>query len=321
MATSLIQRFIEGAFHVGFQGAKGTGSGLVRNPLKGKGYVNRTKGLGNDLSSGQTVGAWQDTVDSIHDSLDVLRRPTNWEDPGDVMFNGMRKTMAAAAIPLKGALGAGHLAIGAAADVAGVAANTVGAAAGIATRTVGGLTIGAGAIAGKAALKGGWALTKMAGPGVAKTTGHLAWNATKDAAYIAGGTGKFLWNTRHNPLVGTAVVGGAIAAGAALGNSNSQDRDMYGQVNPAHYPGYQAYDPQTGEYKRGLRNEVVQGAYMLQRPDSKLSAAGDKTQQHINSNGDAYKTIQDANGPMGAGFGATGDLVFALNSLRGGGIL
>lgn len=311
MSTTLLQRFIEGAFHVGLQGGKNFGSGVVRNPLKSTGYRKRGQALLDDnVTSGQTVQAWKDTVDSIHDSIDVLRRPIGGNSG---VFDVGRKALAAGAIPLKAGLGAGHLAIGAAADVAGAGASIIGGTLGVASRAAGTVVGGTLALTGKAALKGGWALTKTVGPGVAKATGGLAYIGARDATAIAGGTAKFLWNTRNNPLVGTALVGGAVAAGAAVGNSNSQDRYMHGQVNEGYYP--------QGSVQGRINSNVVQGAWTLQRKDAALSPTGDKIQQHIDANGDPYKTIQDANGPMGAGFGATGDLVFALNSLRGGGIL
>ena len=102
------------------------------------------------------------------------------------------------------------------------------------------------------------------------------------------------------------LVGGAIVAGAALGNMESEERAIQGSYFGGRGTGIGYMNP-----------EVTGGAWQL--TSNKLSKAGIEMQQRMMEK-DGYDAVKTVKPPGGDTFGATGDLVFALNQLRQGGL-
>lgn len=291
MAVSFLQRMFEDAINVGFTTVKNTATGAGRSVMKGKGWANRGRDMlsAADPRGGMAHGAYDDMVDHW------ARSKSGWGYAG-----------AAAATPFH----VGHMAMGAVGDVvkagAGVAGTALGTGVGLAGRGAG--------IAGALALKGGWQLTKTVGMPVAKTTAvvgaNLAGRTIGATATIGAAAAKGVWQTRRNPLVGSALVAGAIGVGATLGNNDFQERAEYGT-------------PDGGKYgtRRGfgyMNTQITGGAWQL-NANAPLTPTAQELQNRINEQG-GYEGIHTAKGPMGDQGGATGDLVFALNQLRQGGL-
>lgn len=318
--VSFIQRLTDAAFDIGMKGARNFGATATTRLWRGKSLAKRGRGYADAFKFHNTREAAQEYfVDRTKDSMKILTDPNR---------SLLRKGVAATAMPVRMTLGAAHAALAAATDVAGMGAATVGTVAGLGISAPA-LAIGVAAKVSapvvKAGLKGGWKVAKFTGMtpfGVAKATGMAGGRLAGDVGATVAGTGKFLWNTRKDPIVGSALMVGAIGLGAVLGSGDYRDKQIYGSMYGGKPPGSygEAYNTH-----RGYFNPVIQApAWQLTKT---YSPGMDKLQEQVYrgaANDNALEeSIDPLYGPMGhdLGQGATGDLVFALHALRNGGQL
>lgn len=292
MAVSFLERMISDAFNIGLTTTKNTVTGATRRMGSAKGWRNRGRDVLSSIDprNGMAKGAYDDMVDHW------ARSKNGWGYAG-----------AALATPVH----AGHMALGAVGDVARAAGGIAGTAAGT---VLGGAVrgaAGAGYVGMKyGVIKPGWLLTKHVGVPVAKAGTRVGILGVGAAADIGAATAKGIWKTRNNPLVGSALVMGAIGVGATMGNNDFQERAEYGSP----YGG--RYGTQKGF---GYMNTQITGGAWQLNANTPLTASAQELQNRINEQG-GYEGIHTTKGPMGDQGGATGDLVFALNQLRQGGL-
>ncbi|MNQ34606.1 hypothetical protein D3C85_480690 [compost metagenome] len=177
--------------------------------------------------------------------------------------------------------------VAAAADVLKLGVGTAATAAGMAARVgVLGVTKPLGYATRAAFTAGGGALGKT-GKALGKTAGNLAIHGSiglgRDTIRAGAGIAGAVWHTRKNPVVNTLLAGGAITGGLAYGSSKPEMRASLGVMSAA-TPSYMEANP--GAAFPG------QPFYENMKPNRRLDTMG-----------------------------ASGDLVFALNNLRGGGVL
>lgn len=176
------------------------------------------------------------------------------------------------------------------ADALKLGIGTAATAAGMAARVGVMGAVGIPAMAIKGALGANRAIGNPLGKGlgaIGKGVGNLAVHGSiglgRDAIRAGAGVAGAVWHTRKNPVVGTLLAGGAISGGLAVGTSKPEMRASLGVMSAA------------------------TPAYMLDNP-----AAANPGQEF-------YGNIKPAR--QLDTMGASGDLVFALNNLRGGGAL
>lgn len=292
MAVSFLQRFVEDAFNIGLHGAGNFTKGATRSIRKGKGWRNR----GEDIAH-----SWNFTEGSGREAYDQMVE--HWARSKGVKGKAW--------FALNSPFHAAHVVAGAGADVAKGVVGTAATVAGSAVGAIGGTTALVGAKAMKyGVLKPGWFLTKKVGSGVAKGSTALGYSMARDTAVYGAAAGKLLWKTRKDPLMGSLLVGGAIVVGGAAGEQNYQEEALYGSPDGGRYGTRKGFGY--------MNTEITGGAWQLNRtgPSSKQVAM---LQDRINQQG-GYQGIMTTKGPGGDQLGATGDLVFALNQLRQGGL-
>lgn len=298
--VSFLQRFVEDALSVGFTTVKNTATGAGRSYKKGKGWQNRLE----DMRGAWDFSTTKDAAGDLYDSFATAS--SGWGKVGAVVGAPFR---------------AAHTVAGVGTDIlrgiGGTAGTIAGTAAGAATA---GTAMVAGGIIKHGLLKPGWALTKAVAPGLMKNTAKATYAgahvAVRDGGTIAAAGAKFLWQTRKSPVVGSALVGGAIALGASHGNKEYEEQAMHGHP----YGGKQSsHHPERGQIKNmGYMNaEITGGAWQLMPSADKMAPQLQDLQRRANEQG-GYEAIESTRG--NDSLGATGDLVFALNQLRQGGL-
>lgn len=300
MAVSFLQRMVEGAMLAPFQAAKHGFMGAARSPFKAGSYKKHGEALVKDTFS-STRSALEDTSRWMDDSISIM---------GDKNRSWARRGVAGAGLMGKGVFGMGHTTMAMGIDAVKAPINIAARTAGFAVGTTARVGLGVGFMVGKpvakASMKAGWSVTKHTAPGMIKAGAMAGGELAKDVGYTAAGTAKALWKHRNNPMMGSAIVGGALAAGAVLGNSDYEQRAMFGNE----YGG-----KGTGS---GYMNPQIQApAWQLTKTaQSGIAGAVQKTMDEKGG----YEAVEQYSGPMGNNMGATGDLVFALNALRNGGM-
>lgn len=303
--VSFLQRFIESAADIAMTTGRNLGGTMLTPIHKPSRWAKRGKGLASAFDFHNTRAAGREYfVDRVQDSMKIIKDPNR---------HLIRRGVAAGAMVPRSVLGAVHTGAAAATDVVGMGAAVGATAVGAAITAPLQLGLAAGALATKGTMKSGWWLAKKTGltpTGVMKAGGMAGAELARDGGAIVAGTGKMLWRTRKDPLMGTALVGGAIAIGGAMGAGDYEDKALYGSV----YGG-----PGTG---MGRFNPEIQAPAWALTPT--YSPYMDIEQQRITERAmedDTLGAVDPLYGPLGHDFGsgATGDLVFALHRLRNGG--
>lgn len=309
MATvSFLQRLLEGAIDITMTTGRNFAGSTFTRLNSGKGWKRRGRGFASSFDFHNTKNAWGEYSEGVDRSIELLKDPNR---------GILRKGLEVGLMSPRAVLSAGHMAVAGATDVVGMGGAVAGSALGHAVsapiQLAAAATIGIGAPVAKATLKGGWKLAKATGmtpTGIAKGTGMAGAELARDAGAIVGGTGKFLWNTRKDPLVGSMLVGGAIIAGAAMGEGDYRDTQTYGSMYGGRGTNMGVFNPQIQSPAWQLTQTYSPGMDGVQR----------NVAQAAKEDNVVRGAIDPLYGPLGHDHaGATGDLVFALHNLRNGG--
>lgn len=310
MATvSLLQRFVEGAFDVALTTSRNFAGSATTRIDRGESWARRGRGLASSFDFHNTRNAANEYFgDRVKDSINILNDPNR---------SLLRKGAEVGLMGPRAVIGGLHTGVAAATDVIGGAGAVAGSIAGHAISApvqLAAATMAVGKPVAKATLKGGWALAKGTGmtpTGIAKGVGMAGGELAKDVGGTVAGAGKLLWNTRKDPLMGTALVGGAIVVGAAMGAGEYNDEQIYGSA----YGG-------RGTGKAYMNPQIQSPAWQLNpTPSPGMDRVQANMQKSAEEDNALVGGIDPLYGPLGHDFGhgATGDLVFALHNLRSGG--